>query len=223
MDPQPRVCIDRVRVPVNQNERLALVNGSRWPSGTEVRVGFLDGPAALHTRIERAARAWSDHANITFLFGAGQDAQIRVAFEPNGSWSYIGTDCRRIAPPQPTMNFGWLSDSSPDEELERVVLHEFGHALGCIHEHQNPDGGIPWNKDAVYAYYTGPPNYWTREQVDTNLFQVYNRELTSFSALDKTSIMMYPIDPSFTTNGYSVGLNRALSIQDIAFIGEMYP
>jgi hypothetical protein len=38
------------------------------------------------------------------------------------------------------------------------VIHEFGHALGLIHEHQNPSGGIQWNKPVVCRYYEGPPN-----------------------------------------------------------------
>ena len=49
------------------------------------------------------------------------------------------------------MNYGWLTPDSDDDELRRVVLHEFGHALGLIHEHQNPEGGIEWNEPAVKA------------------------------------------------------------------------
>ena len=40
------------------------------------------------------------------------------------------------------MNYGWIDADSPEEELRSVVLHEFGHALGLIHEHQNPLSGI---------------------------------------------------------------------------------
>ena len=48
------------------------------------------------------------------------------------------------------MNYGWLTPESAQDEVRRVVLHEFGHALGLIHEHQNPKGGgIEWNRDAV--------------------------------------------------------------------------
>jgi len=39
---------------------------------------------------------------------------------------------------EPTMNYGWLKDDTDDVEYRRVVIHEFGHALGAIHEHQNP-------------------------------------------------------------------------------------
>ncbi len=46
---------------------------------------------------------------------------------------------------------GWLEPDTPNDEYRRVVLHEFGHALGGIHEHQSPASGvIPWDKPKVY-------------------------------------------------------------------------
>ena len=81
------------------------------------------------------------------------DAQIRISFKEEGSWSYLGKDALQIAAGKPTMNYGWLTPDSQDQEYSRVVLHEFGHALGAIHEHQAPGVTIPWDKTAVYAYY----------------------------------------------------------------------
>jgi hypothetical protein len=121
------------------------------------------------------------------------------------------------------MNYGWLELDSSDDEVRRVVLHEFGHALGCIHEHQNPAGGIKWNKNVVYAYYAGPPNFWSKEDVDHNLFEVYDENLTIYSQLDPASIMMYPIDRRFTLDGFEVGLNTQLSSVDKEFIEATYP
>jgi len=121
------------------------------------------------------------------------------------------------------MNYGWLTPDSADSEVSRVVLHEFGHALGCIHEHQNPAGGIKWNKEVVYAYYAGPPNFWSKEDVDRNLFETYNEDLTVHTYLDAASIMMYPIDRHFTLDGFEVGLNTELSRADKDFIRQVYP
>jgi serralysin len=50
--------------------------------------------------------------------------------------------CQQILDPKPTMNYGWMTPDSSDDEVHRVVAHEFGHALGLIHEHQNPDTPI---------------------------------------------------------------------------------
>ena len=121
------------------------------------------------------------------------------------------------------MNFGWLTLNSTPTDISSVVLHEFGHALGCIHEHQHPAGGIPWNKQAVYNYYAGYPNYWTAAQVDTNIFNAYADNLTVHTDQpDPLSIMMYPIDKALTDGQYEVGFNAALSPTDVDFIKQAY-
>lgn len=216
-------CIDRRATPPKSTERMALVKDSTWAPGQILRIRFLDGDPAIQARVQTAAAEWMRHANIQLAFGTAADAPIRISFQRRGSWSYVGRECLSIDAAEPTMNFGWLRADSTDDEVARVVLHEFGHALGCIHEHNHPLGGIQWNKDVVYEYYAGPPNFWTKEKVDTNLFATYDKSLTVFSTPDPESIMMYPIDPRFTTDGMSVGLNKTLSPTDIAFIKTLYP
>jgi hypothetical protein len=124
---------------------------------------------------------------------------------------------------QPTMNYGWLTPNTEDGEYSRVVIHEFGHALGCIHEHQSPAANIPWDKEAVYRYYAGPPNNWTRAQVDLNLFQRYSQSSMQFTEFDKNSIMLYPIPNDLTIGDFEVGWNKFLSANDKAFIATIYP
>jgi hypothetical protein len=121
------------------------------------------------------------------------------------------------------MNFGWLTKTTADSEYSRVVVHEFGHALGCIHEHQNPNTNIPWDKDAVYKYYQGPPNNWTKSQVDINLFTRYSADITNATQFDRESIMLYPIPNEFTIGDFEVGWNTMLSALDKEHIGKLYP
>lgn len=217
-----RVCIDRFVPPPTLKERMALIKDAKWGSGDAIRVMFMNGDPAVQKRVEKQAQEWTNHANLTLFFGNDPGADIRISFHLKGSWSYIGKQCKTIPKSKPTMNYGWLTSSSTDEEVRRVVLHEFGHALGCIHEHQNPAGGIQWNKPAVYKYFAGPPNKWSPEQVDQNLFKPYDESLTVHTKLDRDSIMMYPIPKAFTLDGFEVGLNKALSPTDIAYISEQY-
>ena len=202
---------------------LAALIGKKWQNGRTLRVRFMDGDPSVQARVRDVTRQWSDFANLTFDFGNHATADVRVSFREEGSWSYLGTDALGIPANQATMNYGWLTPSSTDDEVKRVVLHEFGHALGCIHEHQHPEAGIPWDREAVYRYYGGPPNNWTRQQVDVNLFQTYSRTITQFSQFDPQSIMMYPVDEQLTLGNYSVGWNRELSPTDKAFVGALYP
>lgn len=202
---------------------LALVTGKKWKNGRTLHVRFLEGAPEVKAKVKEKALQWCQFANIKLEFDDSPDAEIRIAFKTDGSWSYIGTDCLAIAKDKPTMNFGWFNPRTPDEEFNRTVVHEFGHALGCIHEHQHPEAGIPWDKEAVYRYYQGPPNNWTRAQVDTNLFQRYGADITQFSAFDRKSIMLYPVDNSLTIGDYEIGWNTGLSDTDKEFIGTAYP
>ncbi len=109
-------------------EELAGVTGKKWQNGKHLRARFLDGTSSVQQRVEDHARRWADFANITVEFGTDADAEIRISFAQEGSWSYIGTTALAIDKAEPTMNFGWLEEDTPDEEYERVVVHEFGHA-----------------------------------------------------------------------------------------------
>lgn len=204
-------------------QSLALITRKLWKPGMTLRVRFLDGDPVIQQRLQPFAHVWSQYANLKFAFGNDPDAEIRISFKQRGSWSYLGTDALGIPKNQATMNFGWLTRETSDQEYSRVVTHEFGHAIGCIHEHQNPASSIPWDKPVVYRYYAGPPNNWTKEQVDVNLFQTYDRTQTQFSEFDPHSIMLYPIPNEFTIGDFEVGWNTDLSAVDKEFVGRIYP
>ena len=236
--PTPHSCIDRVlpdeihglaRIVALKENRInylgrgAIEVAKRWLPSRTLRVYFMDGDPAIHKKVAAIFPEWSRHANIHFQVTQDPSSEIRISFQQPGSWSYIGTDALLVPRRKPTMNYGWLKPETKASEYQRVVLHEFGHALGLIHEHQNPTVDIPWNKSAVYQYYSGPPNYWSRSQTDRNLFQAYGRDLTQFTQFDRESIMLYPVEQRFTNGDFEVGWNKTLSGLDKEFIGRQYP
>ncbi len=220
--PVLRVCIDRRPPPKTDRERLALVKDAKWQPGDVIRAMFMDGDPVIQQKVEQVAQTWMAYADLVLYFGDDPEADIRISFLERGSWSYIGTECHQIPHGRPTMNYGWLTRDISDDEVSRVVLHEFGHALGCIHEHQNPVGGIKWAREVVYEYYAGPPNFWSQEDVDHNVFETHSKDLTVYSHLDAESIMMYPIPREFTLDGFAVELNATLSEMDKEFIRQQY-
>lgn len=235
-----RVCTDRVlgaearrnaslaerRAPrlARDVERLALPVKKKWANGRTLRVAFLDGEAELRERVTAVAAQWVAGTSLTFDFeGPTAEADLRVGFALPGSWSYVGTDALTAPPEEATIGLGWLDPSSSDDVLTQTVLHEFGHALGAVHEHQSPDGGIPWDREAVLAFYAGPPNRWTEAEVEANIFAKYEAELTQFSAFDRDSIMLYAVAEELTAGQYAVDWNRTVSPVDRDWIAIAYP
>lgn len=73
-----------------------------------------------------------------------------------------------------------------------TVVHEFGHALGMIHEHQNPFGQpILWDVEKVKRIFSGPPNSWDADTIDSNILGSTEKSLLNGSKFDPDSIMKY--------------------------------
>jgi hypothetical protein len=203
---------------------MAMPVSAMWAPGRTLRIRFLDGKPSVQRRVQAVALEWTACANLDLQFVADGDADIRISFTDHGSWSYVGTESLSVPISSPTMNFGWLDDDTREQEYRRVVLHEFGHALGCIHEHESPTAdGLRWNKEAVYAYFGQSPNFWSKQEVDVNIFNRYARAGTNFTRLDVTSIMMYQFPEELFRGGFSTPDNHELSQLDKAFMASSYP
>ena len=196
----------RARVPPQLGLKL-------WENGATLRVRFMGGTETDHQAVKTAVAEWMKYANLTFVFDSATDAEVRVAFKPDdGSWSFVGTDSLAVSVAEPTMNLGWVQEN---------VLHEFGHVLGLIHETNNPNAKLDWNKPAVYRDLGGPPNNWSKEQIDDVMFR--KDEKVTYRPFDGTSIMAYSFPGTWFRNGRAIAGGRILSTSDKEFVQELYP
>lgn len=219
-----RLCFDRYLPHEPMDPAMALGPRARavlffrklWVNGSTLRVRFLGGTEAQQRLALEQGRWWSEPANLRFVPSDATDAEIRVSFDPSdGAWSYIGTDCRSIPTDQPTMNLGFQDGGTS--------AHEFGHAIGLGHEHQNPQGGMQWNEPEVIRDLSGPPNSWTVAQIRNNVLTKYSTDQVRSTVFDADSIMLYAFPSRWTTNGVGTHSNEVLSAQDRAFIAAAYP
>lgn len=201
------------------DDRASGLKNKFWTPGQTIRVLFLNGSATLQNKVFAYAEEWEQYANINFVKVSSGTAEVRVAFDNGGYWSYIGKDLIYVPANQKTMNLQF-TDNTSNSELRRVTLHEFGHTLGLRHEQQQPLANIPWNIPAVYAYYAQMG--WSQQMVNDNVLNKNTEESSQHTVFDPTSIMQYPVSASLTTNGYSIGWNAQLSDTDKSFIGKVY-
>lgn len=195
----------------------------RWnPSRRFLSVDFVSEPDYIDKVVE-AARGWEPYLGIPFRFGRGAP-DILVAFDEGGSWSYIGTDSkyysdRSIA----SMNFGWFSDQTDSPEINRTVLHEFGHAVALVHEHQAPSSTIPWNMGELKKYYQSINSAYDEAWITRNILNKYSQNQINGSAYDSTSIMHYPIPKEvLLDDSFAVGWNTELSDLDEAVAETLF-
>jgi hypothetical protein len=193
--------------------RAIMPRGKTWPVGSRLHVRFLSGSPAQRQMVQRFAPTWTEFANLELAFDDSPRAEIRITFDSDdGAWSYVGTDCTDIPLNSPTMNLGWQD--------EAVILHEFGHAIGMAHEHQNPKGGIQWNEAVVIRDLGEAPNFWTPEQVRHNVLEKYTEDQINGTEFDPNSIMLYAFPGTWTTSGVATHENTTLSALDKLFIAS---
>ncbi|KAK4099837.1 zincin [Parathielavia hyrcaniae] len=155
------------------------------------------------------------------LGASGPESDIRVLFS-NHSHSYIGRQADNF-PGQPTMwldmhpGSSWRSADETREHMQSNVLHEFGHALGMIHEQQHPDCRANWN----YRVLQGKLG-WDHEKTRRAYDKVY--PWPAATPYDPQSIMHYPVARGDTESGRMfVPLNSVLSDGDKRFLAALYP
>jgi serralysin len=215
-------------VPAGYKARGAMLNASFWGQGIKLRVGFLNGSDALRKRVRDLANLWISEtgANIAFEFWTAAevdpaDAEIRVDFtQDRTSWSHIGKYAGDVPADEPTLHLGWMTEALDEPAARAVVLHEFGHALGLIHEHLSPVHAIPWNKKRVRADLKA--HGWSDADVEANMFALYSPGQIFATDLDPLSIMMYPIPPEWTNGAFIAPWNTSLTLKDRQLIRQTY-
>jgi hypothetical protein len=187
-------------------EMQGVFNRSKlWDAGQTLRVCFFDGLQDTRARIARAAKRWEKFGNIRMDFGdvnnprfcrSGEVNEIRIGFDYKGYWSMVGQDSINLSrQTDQSMNLDGYNVEPPAEpEFTRIVLHEFGHALGLQHEHQNPKSTCEseFNWPEIYKWLAGPPNNWDKAKVDHNMRRLLNDgDVETIGKFNPESIMLY--------------------------------
>lgn len=253
--------------PKPENGRAIFAQNAKWPVGHTIKVAFNGGDPELRKVVADTVPEWSKYGNIKFDFidpATGKyrewstsdtkyNADIRIGFGKDGYWSVIGQQSISVVRPnEKSMNLdptGWKEIGT---YFTGTILHEFGHALGFLHEHQHPFAGgmteIRWQDDFGYVptkdnrgvymadsagRLPGLLSYFVTTQgwsPDLSYSQIATYEDTdqlALGPLDTTSIMQYAQTPFLLKTGKAspayADENSVLSAGDKVAIQKQYP
>jgi len=229
---------------MNSTLRAAFLRRNIWPSNSKLRIGFYSAPSniswtplyslqqsgqpldPLETQVRNLTPQQAIikvvneriiplvNLDIKFVSDIRQ-ANIRISFNKDGAWSYVGNDALNYTDPNvPTMNFEWLDVAT--------IIHEFGHAMGMIHEHQNPFGKpIDWNDKAVFEWARRTQG-WSDSITRENILNRYDTNQLNGSNYDPKSIMLYFFPAELTNDHVGTKQNTRLSPIDCIWLSKMY-
>lgn len=196
-----------------------------WDYPRTLGVAFSGGTVALREYIEFIVkRDWVSAISWDFSVPWGE-AEIRVELFGNGGYSYLGSSNLLIPQHTHTMRLGWAQeyfDLTRLEVVDALALHEFGHALGLVHEHQHPLHTIQWDVPQMFQELVINQG-WTEARVKHTYLNKFSLKDHTVDSFNNASIMIYSIPKNWTIDRKGVPWNSQVSQADKNFVKQLYP
>lgn len=212
----------------DRSEARLLVDHTRyWAGGRTLKIAFMNNPPDFITiPIIAAANKWLPYISLKFEFVTQGTSDIRILLGLEGNESLVGTDALLVDQDKPTLEFHahelfTAAGAKPLPELEGIVLHEFGHVLGALHEHQHPDANIPWNVPLLTEVLK--EQGLSEEVIKQNFFDKNDPADFHYAPYDRESIMHYNVPNEATLGEFEITNTGKLCPLDIATMRAIYP
>lgn len=216
--------------PVRPPDQAAFLNS--WEINT-LNVFFMGGSATMQATVMKQVQKWTAACNINFVqTDRAADSHVRVNFTRGlGHFSHVGVECRSVPVNQQTMNLDMTEASMLGDYNMSVILHEFGHAIGLLHEHSSPASNLRFaDMASLIRFFRGkfgeglnnPAE--TQRLIEHNILKKYrDTEVKKFSQFDPDSIMIYALPPEVLAPGSgAMRANLSLSATDTDYARRLY-
>ena len=119
--------------------QAAMILRNQWDQQQHIKIKFIGGSKEDRDWVKDVVtRTFTpDLMNLQLEWLPDYDtrkSEVRISFEPNGSWSYLGKECLNIPQNEATMNFAWLD--KPTDGKDGGVL-EIKVIFGGVRSRQN--------------------------------------------------------------------------------------
>lgn len=213
---------------------FVMVKDNAWDQGQELKIHvFKDQVSKADVQIiYQALREWRDWVNLEFKVYLEDSTRqffshIRIGEieGDDGCWSAVGKDSLNTPANEVTLNLGCFRNADYEAKI-RTIRHEFGHALGIQHEHQNPSIPFQFIDEEIYDFCRYNQK-WSDERCFDNILkrleESYDSDELVCSDFDPESIMLYTIYGHQNNKGHFVKAQNDLSRTDVQFIKKVYP
>jgi hypothetical protein len=187
----------------------------KWEDG-ELPLEFSKNvPDWLQQRVFQTCQEWAKFGNIKCQFGKYKKRSLLVSTNRKGCWS--------------TMGMGGIYNRRMNLQLNGcesrdVILHELGHALGMIHEHQRTDRDLyvdiqSKNIDGSFLVKFNFKTLASELHTPYDFYSIMHYGYYFFSNEGETTIQP---KPGYERYKHIMGMVRNISPLDQYAIGEMY-
>ncbi|KAK7683368.1 hypothetical protein QCA50_013630 [Cerrena zonata] len=199
-----------------------------WDNNSIVNIYFFNGTRHQQDKVWWGLEEYSKFVNLEFRECTfASEGDIRIRFNVKVSKSCVGTrhkhddDHRR-----PTMQLGKISDSKDCPiQQSNTILHELGHALGLLHEHQSPAtfGQLTLKKEETLRYFK-KPDFGVKKILENILERYTRKDVSCYSRrCDFQSVMIYHLPKRLNEEGIAIYTQDSLSNMDKAYLTLCYP
>ena len=205
-------------------------------SGSPITLDILlqSGSAESQHLVERFAVEWTEYANINFRFHRDHSRTKRFDIAVNihevddangrGGTSFIGTDSKMMADRGHSTMHLYFTPSTDTASKKSYILHEFGHALGLVHEHQHPERGFTFDQEEILRYCS--EQGWSEKDCYEHKINTFSYQDYDIFSYDSKSIMHYQMHDIYigqSTDKEIFKYVRNLSLGDKLSIAKIYP